>query len=111
MALILLGQRQHQNARNQGYRSKKLRSQQHGRMKKHLQNFMIGQFKRTFRIIYLDEICFFICICIYGVIFTGNIYNVSYSQSNANQIEKNPGLLIISSLILSNPHLCNRTGN
>ena len=34
-----------------------------------------------------------------------------YSQSNTNQIEKNPGLLIISSLILSNPHLYESTGN
>ena len=46
--LIQLGQRQHQSARYQGYHSKKLRSQQDGRMKKCLQNFMISQFKRTF---------------------------------------------------------------
>ena len=44
----------------------------------------------------------------YGVIYTGNIYMVI---SNINQIEKNPGLVIISSLILSNPHLHDRTGN
>ena len=51
LALIQLDQRQHQNARNLDYRSKKLRSQQDGQMKKHLRNFMIGQFKRTFQTI------------------------------------------------------------
>ena len=47
LALIQLDQRQHQNARNLDYRSKKLLSMQDGQMKKHLRNFMIGQFKRT----------------------------------------------------------------
>ena len=47
---------------------------------------------------------------IYRVIHTGMIYGVNYAQSNINQIEKNPGLLIISSLILSNPHLYEKTG-
>ena len=50
---------QHQSARYWGYHSKKLRSQQDGRMKKRLQNFMISQFKRTFRTIYLNEVCCF----------------------------------------------------
>ena len=54
-------------------------------------------------------------ICIYGVIYIGNIYMLTkqkkYSQGNTNQIEKKPGLLIISSLILSNPHLYESTGN
>ena len=57
------------------------------------------------------NLLFSICICIYGVIYTGNIYGVNYSRNNTNQIEKNPGLLIISSIILSNPHLYERTGN
>ena len=48
---------------------------------------------------------------IYGVIYTGNIYGVNYAQSNINQTEKNPGLLIISSHILSNPHLYESTRN
>ena len=53
-------QRQHQSGRYQGYHFhlKKLRSQQDGQMEKHLQNF-ISQFKRTFRTIYLNEICCF----------------------------------------------------
>ena len=38
-------------------------------------------------------------------------YGVNYSQNNTNYVEKNLGLLIISSLILSNPHLYERTGN
>ena len=56
------------------------------------------------------KLLFFICI-VYGVIYTGNIYGVNYSRNNTNQTEKNPGLLITSSLILSNPHLYERTGN
>ena len=50
-----LGQRQYQ--RYWGYHSKKLRSHQDGRMKLHLPNFMIGQFQRIFKTIYLDEMC------------------------------------------------------
>ena len=50
-------------------------------------------------------------ICKYGVIYTGSIYGVNYSQNNTNQIEKNPGLLIIYSLVLSNSYLYGRTGN
>ena len=53
----------------------------------------------------------FAVLCIYGVIYTGNIYGVNYTRNNINQIEKNPGLSIISSLILSNPHLYEKTGN
>ena len=52
-----------------------------------------------------------IYIYIYGVIYTENIYVVNYAQNNINPIEENPGLLIISSLILSNPHLYERTEN
>ena len=51
-----------------GQDSKKLRSQQDGQIKKNSQNFMISQLKRTFRTIYLNEICF-LNICIYGVIY------------------------------------------
>ena len=51
-----------------GQASKKLLSQQDGRIKKHSQNFMISQLKGTFRTIYLNDICFF-NICIYGVIY------------------------------------------
>ena len=39
------------------------------------------------------------------------MYDVNYAANNVNQIEKNPGLLIISSLILSSLHLYERTGN
>ena len=59
LALIQLGQRQHQSERYWGYRPKKLRGQQDGQMEKHLRNFMIRPFKRTFQTIYLDEICCF----------------------------------------------------
>ena len=45
------------------------------------------------------------------VLFIQKTYGVNYSRNSTNQIEKNPGLLIISSLILSNPHLYDRTGN
>ena len=38
---------------------------QDGRMKKHLHNFMISQFKRTFQTIYLDEICCFLYLYVY----------------------------------------------
>ena len=65
MALIQLDQHHHQSARYRGFHSKKLRSQQDGRMKKHLYNFMIGQFKRTFQTIYLDEICCFLYVYVY----------------------------------------------
>ena len=40
--LVQLGQLQNQSAGYLCYRSKKLRSQQDGRMKKHLHNFLIG---------------------------------------------------------------------
>ena len=116
MALIQPGQRQYQSARYLGYRSKKLLSQQDGRMKKHLHNFMIGEFKWTFQTIYLDEICcvYIWCFCIfvyiYGVIDSGNIYGVNHVRNNINQIEKTLGLLIISSGILSNPHLYDKAG-
>ena len=53
----------------------------------------------------------FMRICKYGVIYKGSIYGVNYSQNNTNQIEKNPGLLIIYSLVLSNSYLYGRTGN
>ena len=88
-----------------GYHSKKLRSQRDGRMKKHLHNFMISQFSRTFQTIYLDETCCFLYVYVYTVLFIQETCGVNYLRNNTNQIEKNPGLLIISSLILSNPHL------
>ena len=77
MALIQLGQRQHESARYRGYHSKKLRNQQDGRMKKHLHNFMISQFKSTFQTIYLKFAVF--NTCIYGVIYLGNTYGLNYS--------------------------------
>ena len=48
-----------------------------------------------------------------SVIYTGNIYMVLLRRitQQLNQIDKNSELLIISSLILSNPHLHKRTGN
>ena len=45
------------------------------------------------------------------VLFIQETYGVNYPRNNTNQTEKNPGLLIISSLILSTPHLYERTGN
>ena len=45
------------------------------------------------------------------VLFIQETNGVNYSRSNTNYIEKNLGLLIISSLILSNPHLYERTEN
>ena len=67
-------------------------------MKKHLHNFLISQFKRTFPAIYLDGICcFFISICIYMVLLIKEI-PANYAGNNINQIEKNPGLLIISQI-------------
>lgn len=51
-----------------------------------------------------------ICVCIYMMLFI-RICGVNYAGNTVNDIEKNPGLLIISSLILSNSHLCKRTGN
>ena len=45
------------------------------------------------------------------VLFIQEAHGVNYSRNNTNQNEKNPGLLIISSLILSVPHLYERTGN
>ena len=76
LPLIQLGQRQHQSARYRGYHSKKLRSLQDGRMKKHLHNFIIGQFKRTFQTIYLDEICCFLYAYVYMMLFIQETYMV-----------------------------------
>ena len=45
------------------------------------------------------------------VLFIQERYGVNYSRNSTNQIEKNPGLLTISSLILSNPQLYERTGS
>ena len=41
---------------------------------------------------------FYIYMCIYGVTYKGNIYGANYAGNNINQIEKNPGLLIISQI-------------
>ena len=71
---------------------------------------MTGQFGGLFKL-YRLNLLIFICICIYGVIYTGNIYGINYSRNNTNQVEENPGLLIISFLVFSNPHLYKRTGN
>ena len=45
-------------------------------MKKHLHNFMIGQFKRTFQILYLDEICCFLYVYVYMLLFIQETYIV-----------------------------------
>ena len=81
-------------------------------MKTHFHNFMIGHFKRTFQTVYIDAIyCFlYIDMYIWRYLYR-NIYGVKYSRNSTNQTEKNPGLLIISSLILSNLHLYEKTGN
>ena len=50
-------------------------------------------------------------IFMYIWLYIQETYGVNYSRNNTNQIEKNPGLLIISSVILSNPHLYERTGD
>ena len=82
-----------------------------GQMKKHLYSFMTGQFQRTFQTIYSDEICCFFYMYVYIWCYLYRKHSVNYSRNNTNQIEKNPGLITISSLILSNPHLYERTGN
>ena len=50
-------------------------------------------------------------IFMYIWLYIQETYGVNYSRNNTNQIEKNPGLLIIFSVILSNPHLYERTGD
>ena len=45
-------------------------------MAKHLYNFMIGQFKRTFQTIFLDEICCCLHVCVYTVLFIQGAYMV-----------------------------------
>ena len=75
MALIQLGQRQRQSARYQDYHPKNLRNQQAGRMK-HLHSFMIGQVKEAFQAIYLDEICYFLYVYVYIVLFIQETYMV-----------------------------------
>ena len=35
---------------------------------------------------------------IYGITYKENIYGANYAGNNINQIEKNPGLLIISQI-------------
>ena len=108
MAFIQLGQRQHQSAKYQGYHLKKLRSQQDGRMKKRFGNFMISQFKRTFQTIYLNEICFLIYV--YMELFIWETYLLLIIlKTILIRLEKNPQLLIISSL--HSLHLYERTGN
>ena len=57
------------------------------------------------------NLLFFICIGIYDVIYTGNIYGVNYTENNTTQAVKNHALLITSLFILSNPHLYKRTEN
>ena len=44
--------------------------------KKHLHNFMIGTFKGTFQTVYLNEICFFLYLYVYVVLFTQETYMV-----------------------------------
>ena len=60
------------------------------RMKKHLHNFMIGQFKRIFQIVYLDEIyCFlFVYVYIWCYICRKHICDVNCAGNGVNQIEK-----------------------
>ena len=70
---------------------------------------MISQFKRTFQTIYFDEICCFLYVYVY-MLFIQKTYMVVVIHET-KQIEKSTGLLIISLLILSNPHLYERTGN
>ena len=38
---------------------------------------------------------FYIYMYIYGITYKENIYGANYAGNNINQIEKNPGLLII----------------
>ena len=53
---------------------------------------MIDQFKRYFKITYLDAICCFSCRCIYMLFFKQEtyIYYGNYAGKNVNQIEKSP---------------------
>ena len=72
--LVQLGQLQNQSAGYLCYRSKKLRSQQDGRMKKHLHNFLTGQFKSIFKLFITMKIAgFYMYMYVYGVIYTGSI--------------------------------------
>ena len=83
-------------------------------MKKPLHDFMIGQFKRTFQIIYLNGIYSFLYVYVYYIwcyLCRKHIYGVNYAGNGINPIKKNPGFLIISSLILSSRLLYERTGN
>ena len=70
---------------------------------------MISPFKRTSQTIYFDEICCCLYVYVY-MLFIQKTYMVLVIHET-KQIEKSPGLLIISLLILSNPHLYERTGN
>ena len=70
---------------------------------------MISQFKRTFQTIYFDEIYCFLYVYVY-MLFIQKTYMVLVIHET-KQIEKSTGLLIISLLSLSNPHLYERTGN
>ena len=53
-----------------------IENQQNGQMKTRLHKFVISQFKRTFQTIYLDEICCFLYVYVYMVLFTQERYMV-----------------------------------
>ena len=53
-----------------------IENQQNGQMKTRLHKFVISQFKRTFQTIYLDEICCFLYVYVYMVLFIQERYMV-----------------------------------
>ena len=64
-------------------------------------------------------VCMYVCIYIYIYIYIYiwcylyrlHIYRADYAINNINQSVKNPGSLVIPSLIRSNPLLYDRIGN
>ena len=86
LALSQLGQRKHQNAWYRANDSKKLRCQQDDWMKKHLHNFMMGQFNRTSQTIYLDEILCFIYIKLISFLYWEKVNNFQNVCSWRNKL-------------------------
>ena len=76
LALIQLGQRQHQSARYLGYRSKKLVSQQDGRMKKTFAQFYDRHIQGDFSNCLFKWNLLFLYLYVYVVLFTQETYMV-----------------------------------
>ena len=61
-------------------------------MKTHLHNFMIKEDFSSY-LFRWNLLFLYAYVHIHGVIYTGNIYGVTYARNNVNQIDRNPGLL------------------